>query len=369
MPSTKKFMQRALDLGRQGEGRTRPNPAVGAVVCKDGQVVGEGYHPRAGEPHAEIFALRRAGELARGADLYVTLEPCSHQGKTGPCADAVIAAGISRVFVGTSDPNPLVSGRGITRLREAGIQVEVGIMEAECRRLIAPFAKHVATGLPYLVLKSAITLDGNSATFTGDSQWISSETSRASVHRLRDRMDAIMVGVGTVLKDDPRLTTRLPEGGQDPLRIVVDSALRIPEAASVLSVASGAPTLIATTARAPRDKIERLRARGAEILEIGERGGRVDLSQLMVQLGAQGIQSILLEGGAELNAGALAADIVDRVMIFVAPKLLGGFGGKGIFAGCGVATLAEARELEDVLVTRFGDDILIEGEVKRCSPD
>ncbi|BCR04764.1 riboflavin biosynthesis protein RibD [Desulfuromonas versatilis] len=368
MPSTESFMRLALDLARRGEGRTRPNPAVGALIVRDGQVVGEGFHPQAGQPHAEIFALRQAGDLARGADLYVTLEPCSHHGRTGPCAAAVIAGGLARVFVGTRDPNPLVSGRGIEMLRSAGIEVTTGILESECRRLIAPFAKHVTSGRPYLILKSAMTLDGNTATRSGDSQWISNEQSRLFVHRLRDRVDAIMVGIGTVLRDDPRLTTRLPEGGRDPLRVVVDGRLRIPEDAAMLRLESAAATLIATTAEAPAEKVARLRAGGADVLVVPGKDGRVGLAELMRELGARGIQSLLLEGGATLNAAALEAGLVDRVMLFVAPKLLGGFGGKGIFAGAGVERLAEARLLEDLRVTRFGDDILVEGEVRPCSP-
>jgi diaminohydroxyphosphoribosylaminopyrimidine deaminase/5-amino-6-(5-phosphoribosylamino)uracil reductase len=366
---TEQYMVRALELGRRAEGRTRPNPAVGAVIVRDGRVVGEGFHPRAGEPHAEIFALRQAGELARGADLYVTLEPCSHQGRTGPCAEALIAAGIGRVFIGTEDPNPRVAGSGIARLREAGIPVHLGVLETECLRLIAPFAKHVTTGLPYVILKSAVTLDGKTATSTGDSQWISGPASRERVHRLRDRVDGIMVGIGTVLRDNPRLTTRLPEeGGRDATRIVVDTSLRIPEDAAILTVRSEAPTVIATTRLAPEAKVARLRAKGIEVLTVPEGGGRIDLADLMRQLGARGMQSILLEGGSALNASALESGLVDWVMVFVAPMLVGGEDGKGIFAGQGVARLVDAIRLGDVRVSRFGDDILIEGEVRQCLP-
>jgi diaminohydroxyphosphoribosylaminopyrimidine deaminase/5-amino-6-(5-phosphoribosylamino)uracil reductase len=363
-----RYMQRALELARKGEGRTRPNPPVGAVVVREGDVVGEGFHPKAGEPHAEIFALRQAGEAARGADLYVTLEPCCHQGRTGPCTEAVLAAGIARVFVGTADPNPKVAGRGIERLRQAGLEVRIGVREAECRRLIAPFAKHVTTALPFVVLKSAVSLDGRTATVTGDSRWITGEESREEVHRLRDRLDAVMVGVGTVLRDDPRLTTRLPEGGRDPLRIVVDSRLRLPEEAAVLNLESATPTIIATTPEGPEAKAARLEARGAQVLRVAGREGRVDLRELMRRLGEQGVQSVLLEGGSVLNAAALEAGIIDRVMIFVAPMLVGGSDAPGIFAGRGVAKIAEALRLVDVRVRRFGDDVLIEGEVHRCSP-
>jgi diaminohydroxyphosphoribosylaminopyrimidine deaminase/5-amino-6-(5-phosphoribosylamino)uracil reductase len=361
-------MRRAIELARLGEGRTRPNPAVGAVIVNDGEVVGEGYHPQAGEPHAEIFALRQAGAKARGAELYVTLEPCSHYGRTGPCAEAVLAAGIRRVCIGTVDPNPQVAGRGIVLLRSAGVEVCVGVLDADCRRLIAPFAKHVTTGLPFVVLKSAMTLDGRTATVTGDSRWITGAESRAWVHQLRDRMDAVMVGIGTVLRDDPLLTTRLPEGGRDAARIVVDSRLRIPESSAILGVESAAPTIIATTHAAPAEKIARLEARGAHVVvtAAGEEG--VDLRDLLRQLGSSGIQSILLEGGNILNASALKAGLIDRVMIFIAPLLLGSGEAPGVFAGPGAERLADALRIAAVQVRRFGDDTLIEGEVRQCSP-
>lgn len=360
-------MRRALELGARAEGRTRPNPAVGAVVVANQQVVGEGFHPAAGQPHAEVFALHAADCLAAGADLYVTLEPCSHMGRTGPCTEAIIAAGIRRVFVGTQDPNPQVAGSGIRRLQQAGIQVEVGLCETECLRLIAPFAKHITTGLPFVILKTALTLDGQTATSTGDSQWISNSQSREEVHRLRDRVDAIMVGIGTVLNDDPKLTTRLTEG-RDALRIVVDSQLRTPPQATLLHLDSPAETLIAHLASAPVDRRNRLAESRAVLLETAELDGRVDLHDLLVQLGQRGVQSILLEGGAQLNAAFLKADLIDRIMVFVAPKVIGGNGGFGIFSGEGVARLADAKELHNIRFRQFGDDILIEGEMKRCLP-
>lgn len=364
-----RYMEKALTLARKAEGRTAPNPPVGALIVRNEEVVGEGFHPEAGQPHAEVFALRQAGELARGADLYVTLEPCSHHGRTGPCADAVIAAGLRRVFVGTIDPNPQVAGRGIARLEEAGIEVTTGIQEKACRRLIAPFAKHVLSGVPYVILKAAVTLDGRTATAHGDSKWITNEQSREYVHRLRDKVDAIMVGAGTALADNPRLTTRLPEGGRDPLRIVVDSTLRLDEQADLFHLHSQASTLVATTGAAPVDKAQRLRQLGAEVLVLPAAEGRVDLGALMKELGARGVQSLLLEGGARLNQAALEAGLVDRVMVFVAPKLLGGGDGLGIFDGPGPALMAEAIRIEEMTVRRFGDDVLLEGEVQRCSPD
>lgn len=369
MSRDERYMARALELARLGEGRTRPNPAVGAVIVRDGEVVGEGYHPQAGEPHAEIFALRQAGVKAHGAELFVTLEPCTHHGRTGPCAEAVLAAGIRRVCIGAVDPNPRVAGRGVARLQECGVEVCVGILDDECRRLIAPFAKHITTGLPFVVLKSAMTLDGRTATVAGDSRWITGTDSRSWVHQLRDRMDAVMVGIGTLLRDDPLLTTRLPEGGRDAARIIVDSRLRIPDTAAIFGVDSTAPTIIATTSAAPADKIARLEARGAQVIVAADGEGGVDLRDLLRRLGASGIQSILLEGGNILNASALQAGLIDRAMVFIAPLLLGSGEAPGIFAGRGPERLADALRLSGVRVRRFGDDTLIEGEVGGCSPD
>ncbi len=366
--AAEQFMQRALDLARRGEGRTRPNPPVGALVVKGNEVVGEGFHPRAGEPHAEIFALRQAGEGARGADLFVTLEPCSHRGRTGPCTEAILAAGIRRVYVGTTDPNPLVNGAGIRQLRAAGLEVETGLLGAESARLIAPFAKHVTSGLPFLILKAALTLDGFTATSAGDSQWISCEESRLEVHRLRDRVDGILVGSGTVLADDPRLTTRLPEGGRDPARIVVDSRLRIPEDAALLHLESPAPTLLATTGQADPDRLRRLRDLGHEVLVLPALDGRVDLGALLAELGRRGLQSLLVEGGGTLNGELWRRSLIDRVMLFLAPLVLGGGDGRGLFSGPGPLRLSDAVRLEGLRVRRCGEDFLLEGEVRPCSP-
>jgi diaminohydroxyphosphoribosylaminopyrimidine deaminase/5-amino-6-(5-phosphoribosylamino)uracil reductase len=366
MTSDEQFMQQALDLAARAEGRTRPNPPVGALVVRAGEVIGEGFHPAAGEPHAEIFALRQAGPDAAGATLYVTLEPCSHRGRTGPCADAVIAAGISRVVVATGDPNPLVSGRGLERLRGAGIQVQTGILEPAARRLIAPFAKHVTSGLPFVILKAGMTLDGQTATATGESQWITNSASRFRVHQLRDRVDAILVGVGTVVADNPLLTTRLPEGGRNPLRVVVDSSLRIPDEAAVLATGPGLDTLIVTTDRADAAKRNRLEQRGVQILQVQKVPAGIDLKQMLFHLGRRGIQSLLLEGGASLNHALLHQGLVDRLMLFVAPRLFGGEG-RGIFAGPGVSRLAEAFCLRDMRTSWIEGDLLVEGELT-CLP-
>jgi len=363
------YMQRALDLARQGEGRTCPNPPVGAVIVSGEKVAGVGYHPAAGEPHAEIFALREAAEAARGATVYVTLEPCAHHGRTGPCAEALIEAGVRRVVAGTEDPNPRVAGRGFARLREQGIEVEVGVAAAACRHLIAPFAKHLATGLPFVTLKSALTLDGKTATSLGESQWISCAASRELVHQLRNRVDGIMVGVGTVLRDNPRLNTRLADGGRDPVRIIIDSTLRTPLQSAVVVNESSAPTIIATTPQASRERIRELGSAGVEVLVCNEReGSGVDLHDLMQQLGRYPLQHLLLEGGGILNQSLLNAGLIDRVMVFVAPLMMGGSDGKGMFSGHGPQHLSGAVRLTDLRVTEVAGDLLVEGEVDRCLP-
>jgi len=355
-----KTMRRALALARRGIGKTAPNPAVGCVIVRDGQVVGTGWHKKAGTPHAEVHALHAAGERAAGADVYVTLEPCSHYGKTPPCAKALIEARVARVFVGMVDPNPLVAGKGIALLRQAGIEVEAGILEKECRALNRPFLKWIRTRLPYVLLKSAVTLDGKTATASGDSRWVTGDTARREVHRLRGRMDAIMVGVGTVVKDDPQLTCRVP-GGKDPLRVIVDSTLRMPLHAAVLSVASAARTVVATIGRDPA-RIESLTARGAELLVCAELAGQVDLADLFRKLGERGVQSVLLEGGSQLAGAALRAGLIDRCQIYLAPKLVGG-AAPGIFAGEGVPLMGDAIRLAEVTVRRVGHDLLVEGDI------
>ena len=347
-----------MTLARRGTGKTSPNPAVGCVIVLDGVVVGEGWHRKAGTPHAEVHALRQAGERARGADVYVTLEPCSHFGKTPPCADALVEAGVGRVFVGMVDPNPKVSGRGIERLRSAGIEVVTGISEAECRRLNEPFVKHVTTGLPFVILKSAMTMDGKTATASGDSRWITNEKSRQYVHRLRSMVDAIMVGVGTVLADDPQLTARVPRG-KDPVRVVVDSSLKISPGARMLRQESPASTVIATISE-DRDRIAELESAGAEVLRCRAAQGRVDLHDLLVRLGARGVQSILLEGGSGLAGEALRAGLIDKVVLFYAPKFLGGADGLGLFGGASAERMDGCRQLKDVSVLRFGNDVMIE---------
>ncbi len=366
------YMRQALEIGHRGEGRTSPNPAVGAIIVAEGEVVGRGYHPKAGDPHAEIFALREAGIRSNGADLYVTLEPCSHFGRTAPCCDAIIAAGIRCVFVGICDPNPLVNGRGVKRLRAAGVEVVTGILETECRYLCAPFIKHVNTGHPLVILKSAITLDGKTSTSTGSSQWITGEQSRAHVHQVRDRVDAILVGIGTVQADNPRLNTRLekPQSGRDPIRVVLDSHLRIDPTAALVQHKSSALTLIMTTANANTHKRSTLEAHPlVEVVSVAQdEAGHVDLRAALDELGRRNIQSVLIEGGAKVNQALLQHGLVDRIMFYIAPKLLGGADGNGIFAGKGPEQLDSAHKVNIINVRCFGEDILIEGEVSRCLP-
>ncbi len=310
-------MRQAIALARRGLGRTSPNPPVGAVVVARGRIVGRGWHRRPGALHGEAAALRAAGRRARGATLYVTLEPCNHHGRTPPCTEAILAAGVRRVVFGARDPNPHVRGRGAARLRRAGVTVVGGVERAACEEVVAGFTSLVKRGRPLVTLKLAATLDGRIATRTGESRWISGPQARGLVHRWRDEMDAVMVGIGTVLADDPRLTCRR-RGGRDPLRVIIDSRLRIPLGALVLTKEAAPATLLASVIAQGR-KLSALRTRGATVLSLPGRGGRVSLRRLFDELGRRGIASVLLEGGATLAAAALREGLVDRVALFVTP--------------------------------------------------
>mgnify|MGYP000983479005 CR=1 FL=1 len=357
-------MREALDLAQNARGRTAPNPLVGAVIVRDGRVVAAGWHREAGTPHAEIHALRMAGELAKGATLYVTLEPCAHYGRTGPCAKAVVAAGLRRVVIAMRDPNPLVAGKGIHILEEAGIEVTVGVLEDEAKRLNEVFLKWIATKMPFVVLKTAMSLDGKIATHTGDSQWITNEASRLRVHAYRDEYAAILVGIGTVLADDPSLTTRLPDGtGHNPIRIIVDSRARTPLTAKVVTD-SMAKTIIAVTKQAPPDRVTALEAAGASVFVVGD-GSEVDLRLLMQELGRQEITSVFVEGGGTIHFSLLAAGLIDKVHAFIAPKLIGGRDARTAVEGEGFASLAQAVLLEDVETENIDGDLLVTGYVKR----
>jgi diaminohydroxyphosphoribosylaminopyrimidine deaminase/5-amino-6-(5-phosphoribosylamino)uracil reductase len=365
MDKDEKYMRVALGLARKGRGKTSPNPMVGAVVVRGKAVVGKGYHHRAGEPHAEVLALRQAGEKARGATLYLNLEPCDHFGKTPPCTQTILQAGIQRVVAGMKDPNPRVSGRGFKRLRRAGVQVDVGLLEGECRELNAPFCKCISTRKPFVILKAAASLDGKVATRAGDSRWISGEESRGYVHRLRSAVDGVMVGIGTVLQDDPLLNVRLAgkKVTGHPLRIIVDSRLRLPLQSRIAQTASLYRTLVATTKAAPSSRVHRAKSANLEVLVVKSRkSGEVSLRALLGELGRRGILSILLEGGPTLNAGALEEKIVDRVLLFVAPKIIGGKKAPGMIGGKGVLRAKEALGMEVLKVRRVGADVMIEGK-------
>jgi diaminohydroxyphosphoribosylaminopyrimidine deaminase/5-amino-6-(5-phosphoribosylamino)uracil reductase len=353
------WMKRALLLARKGKGRTSPNPLVGAVLVKRGKVMGEGYHAKAGKAHAEIVAIERAGKDARGSTLYVNLEPCTHYGKTPPCAPAVVQAGVRRVVVGMVDPNPLVKGKGISTLRKAGIDVQIGTLEKQCKTLNEAFCKYILVKEPFVILKAAATLDGKIATRNGESKWISNEASRRLVHGVRNEVDAVVVGVGTILKDDPLLTARI-RGGRDPVRIILDSRLRIPEDARVIGVSSSR-TLIATTTLAPRDKIERLEKAGAQVVLVESKNGKVDLRSFLSKLGELGMMSILVEGGSQVNGAFLDGGLIDKLLLFLSPRMMGDPQALGIFQGKGFEHLKEAASVEDIKIRRIGEDILVEG--------
>ena len=354
------FMQMALELAEKGRGAVAPNPMVGAIIVKDGRIIGAGYHEKFGEGHAEVNAIRSATEDVAGATIYVTLEPCSHYGKTPPCSDKIIEKKIDRVVIAALDPNPLVSGRGVKNLQAAGIEVVTGILAEESSRLNEIFMKYIVAKEPFVVMKAAMSLDGKIATRTGESQWITGPAARERVHQLRSALSGIMVGVQTVITDDPQLTSRIP-GGKNPLRIIVDSTLLIPLEAKVLQNQELAKTIIATTERADRNKAALLEAAGIELLTVPAKDGRTDLKVLMRALGERGIDSILLEGGATLNFSALQANIVDKVQVYIAPKLIGGETAKTPVGGEGIEKLSQAFGVLDLKASSVGEDILLEG--------
>ncbi|MGI4791857.1 MAG: bifunctional diaminohydroxyphosphoribosylaminopyrimidine deaminase/5-amino-6-(5-phosphoribosylamino)uracil reductase RibD [Janthinobacterium lividum] len=358
------YMRRALRLAALGR-HASPNPMVGCVVVDAaGLIVGEGWHPMAGQPHAEVFALRQAGELARGASAFVTLEPCAHHGRTPPCADALLAAGIRRVVAAMADPDIRVAGQGLERLRGGGVAVSVGLMEAEARALNAAYIKHRVMGLPWVVLKTAMTLDGKIATASGDSKWITSSIARKAVHRqLRDRCDAILTGAGTVLADDPSLTTRLMHKiGRSPWRIVVDSRLRTPLDSQIVQLAGAdGRTVVATLANADPKHRAALEARGCQVVVCSAVDGRVDIIDLMHQLGTRGdIIGVLIESGGQLAASLLAANLVDRWLAFIAPKVVGGTDAPGPVATLGLNLMADAKLVQFQKIRRCGPDIVID---------
>lgn len=353
------FMSLALDLAQRAQGQTGINPVVGCVVVQDGALVGVGTHLARGTPHAEVHALNMAGSKAKGSTVYVTLEPCSHFGRTPPCSDRLIAEGVKRVVIAFEDPNPLVAGTGIEKLRAAGIQVETGVLRDRALKLNEQFIKYITTGLPFVTLKSASTLDGKIASRSGDSKWISNAASRELVHTLRHRHQGIMVGVSTVIADDPQLTTRLSVDGLHPTRIVVDSMLRIPND-SRLVTDGAAPTFVLTTEKADAQKLKALESSGVTVIPCGQ-GPRVDLKAGLARLGQMEISSILLEGGGTLNGAMLQQQLVDRIILFMAPKIIGGYDAPASFSFAGYERMSEAVELQQLEVEQIGDNVCITG--------
>jgi diaminohydroxyphosphoribosylaminopyrimidine deaminase/5-amino-6-(5-phosphoribosylamino)uracil reductase len=352
------LMDTALQAAVSADYATSPNPMVGCVVARDGQIIAMGFHARAGDAHAEINALRAAGDAARGADLYVTLEPCVHQGRTPPCVDSIIAAAPRRCVIAMLDPNPAVNGRGVEALHSSGIAIDVGTRERGARRLNEFYVKHITTGLPFVTAKFAASLDGRIATASGESRWISSVESRQLAHRLRHRHDAILVGVNTVLQDDPALTARF-DGARSPVRVVLDSRLRTPHDATLLR--QPGQTIIMAAAGAAPESVDRLRDAGAEVELIDAGGGRVDIADVLRRLGSRGVISVLIEGGAEVLGAAFDEHLVDKVTAFIAPRIIGGREATAAVGGEGVSRPADATTLGDVEITRCGPDIVVTG--------
>lgn len=359
-----KYMRLAMQLAGNAIGRTSPNPLVGAVIVKDNRVVGCGWHRKAGTPHAEVHALNQAGELAQGADVYVTLEPCAHYGKTPPCAKALVEAKVKNVYGGLLDVNPKVAGKGFKILEDAGIHVEYGFLQDELRKQNEVFFKWIEHKKPFVVLKAAMTLDGKIATAIGQSKWITNETSRAYGYKLRDIYDGIMVGINTVIEDNPMLTARV-DGGKNPIRIVVDSSLKIDINANVVQDKS-AKIIIATTDKADKDKILKLQAQDVDVIVVDkDKNDKVDIEKLLDILGQQNICSILVEGGATLSGSFVAKKLVDKVYFFIAPKIVGGKEAKTPVAGTGILNLQEALALKDIQIEKLEEDILIIGRVDK----
>lgn len=361
------YMKMALELAQKGCGHVAPNPMVGAVIVKDGRIIGKGYHRQYGMLHAEREALADCSESPEGAEMYVTLEPCCHYGKQPPCTEAIIEAGISHVYVGSPDPNELVAGKGISILRSNGIQVTENVLREECEEINYVFFHYIRTGLPYVNMKYAMTMDGKTAAVTGASRWITGETARKNVHSDRNRYSGIMIGTGTLLDDDPLLTCRLP-GGKDPVRIVCDSNLRIPMDSQIVKTAKAVPTIVATCSD-DEEKVATLEERGCQVIKVSRRDGHTDLNELMSKLGEMKIDSILLEGGSSLNWAALKAGIINRVQAYIAPKLLGGKGAPSPVGGEGVPSPDDAFALTKPKISIVGDDILLESEVIKCSQE
>ena len=357
-------MRRAIELAKKGCGYTNPNPLVGAVIVKDQRVIGEGYHEKIGGLHAERNALKNCIEDPEGAEIYVTLEPCCHYGKTPPCTEALIEAGIKKVYVGNLDPNPKVAGGGIKILNDHGIETETGILEEECRQLNDIFFHYIQNDIPYTALKYAMTLDGKIATATGESKWITGEEARRHAHTLRHQYAAIMAGIGTVLADDPMLNARI-EHGNDPIRVICDSNLRISEGSNIVKTAREIPTIIATISE-DQEKIAKLEQKGCKILKTSEQDGKVNVKEVLKQLRNMEIDSVLVEGGGILNESLIKNDCVHKVYAYIAPKLFGGEKAKTPVEGKGIERIQEALVFDELKATPLGNDILLEGKVRPC---
>ncbi len=358
--SNKKYIQKTLDLASKGKGKTSPNPLVGAVLVKGNKIIAQGYHKKAGTPHAEVIAIKKAGKMAKGSTLYVSLEPCCHTDKlTPPCTSLIIESGIKKVVVAMTDPNPKVAGKGLKELRKAGIETETGILENEAKKLNEVFSKFIIKNEPFVILKIAQSLDGKIATSKGESQWITGPDARERVHSLRNDIDALLVGIGTVQKDNPSLDCRM-KNGVNPFRVIVDSSLKIPLKSKVLGYGDN-KTIIATTGRTDKKKINKLVSMGAIVLVVKEKAGRVSLKHLMKALAGLKITSVMIEGGSSIAASAISEKIVDKVMFFVAPKIIGGDDSYSSIGGKSPARLKKALQLIDFRAVKYGDDVLLEG--------
>jgi len=353
-------MDLAIGLAKRAEGMTSPNPVVGCVIVKNGMIIGKGYHKKAGLPHAEINALKDAGEKARNATIYVTLEPCHHYGRTPPCTDAIKKYGIKKVFVGMRDPNPVNNGKGINRLKKNGISVISGVRENHVKEINRPYMKYIRTGLPFVTLKIAQSLDGKIATYKGESKWISNKESRSYVQRLRSQADAIMVGVNTVLKDDPGLIPRIAHV-RKPVRVVVDTRLRIRPGSKLVRSAQKVPLLIATTKMSPVRKQALLKKKGVRLMFVRRDKGRMNIKDLLRQLGEKGIVNLLVEGGSELAGSLRDETLIDKVIVFIAPKIIGGRDAITSIGGKGIAVISDTREIMNIRIKRFGNDIMVSG--------
>ncbi|MGA1840334.1 MAG: bifunctional diaminohydroxyphosphoribosylaminopyrimidine deaminase/5-amino-6-(5-phosphoribosylamino)uracil reductase RibD [bacterium] len=362
-----KYIKMALKLAEKGRGRVSPNPLVGALVVKGDHIVGQGYHARYGDKHAETKALEEAGSEAKGATIYINLEPCCHHGQTPPCVDEIIKAGITKAVISVKDPNPIVNGKSIEILKNKGIEVKLGILEKTASKLNEFFFKYITTGTPFITLKSAMSLDGKVATKTGESKWITSDVSREYVHQLRNQMDATLVGIETILRDNPRLTTRLKNSkGRDPIRVVIDSLLRIPIRMRIFTQESDAGNIIITTINAPIDRIKKIESSGAKVLFVKPKGrNRVDMQAMAEELGKLQITSLLIEGGPGINASAFQEGIVDKVIMFIAPIIIGGKIAPSAIQGDGIAKLEEAARIRNIRIERLGNDLMVEGYVEK----